>query len=101
MPQDELYDPVERFLTIIKGKRKAAIIIYINDGIKRYNELRKELSDVSERILIKQLKDLEREGIIEKKTYPEVPPRVEYRLTEKGSTLCPIIKKMWKWGVDN
>jgi DNA-binding HxlR family transcriptional regulator len=56
---------------------------------------------VSERVLARQLDELERDGVVARTVYAEVPPRVEYELTPHGRTLCPIIKQMWKWGVEH
>jgi DNA-binding HxlR family transcriptional regulator len=84
-----MYSPIDNFLQVIKGKYKAKIIIYLNDRALRYNQIRRKFSNASERILIKQLKELEREGIIEKKiTGNKAPFKVEYKMTEYGRTIC-------------
>ena len=90
---------MEVCLRVIKGKHKADIIIRLGRrGACRFSELRRLVPGVSERILAKQLHELEHDGIVGRTAYAEVPPRVEYRLTAHGSTLCPIIEQMWRWG---
>ena len=67
-------------------------------GTKRFGELKKSLNGVSQKVLTANLRSLEEKGIIEREVFPEVPPRVEYRLTDLGKTLDPIIKSMHDWG---
>jgi len=94
-----MYSPIDMFWQAIKGKYKAKILIYLNERTVRYSQLKRKFSNASERILIKQLKELENEGIIEKTVYGIKPPlKTEYRMTEYGKTMCPIIKQMWYWG---
>ena len=64
----------------------------------RYNELKKSIEGISERMLVAQLRELEKDGIIERSVYPEVPPRVDYQLTALGKTLKPMLKTMSDWG---
>jgi len=93
------YCPIDTFINVVKGKRKATIILHLFQGEKRYSDLVRLLPDLSERMLSKQLRELEQDLLIEKKIFPEVPPRVEYRLTELGKTIRPILKSMMKGGV--
>ena len=94
-----MYSPVETFLNVIKGKYKAKILIYLSDKNRRYSQIRKKFPSMSERILIKQLNELEKEGIVTKTVTGQKPPlKVEYSITSYGSTVCPIIKQMWFWG---
>src|SRR5262245_18798089 len=94
-----IYSPIDTFLQVIKGKYKAKILIFLADKNRRYNQIRKKFPAMSERILIKQLKELEQEGIITKTITGTKPPlKVEYFITSYGSTVCPIIKQMWFWG---
>jgi DNA-binding HxlR family transcriptional regulator len=72
-----------------------------HEGPLRYNELFKLFHGISNRILTKQLRDLEQDGIIDRKVYPVVPPKVEYFLTDLGVTLLPIVDDIWKWGREN
>lgn len=91
--------PVEASLNVIGGKWKTKIIFLLTQVEKRrFNELRKLLPDVSQRMLTNQLRELEEDKIIHRKVYPEVPPRVEYSLTELGYTLKPVLSELAKWG---
>ena len=94
-----MYFPIDVFWKVIKGKYKAKILIYINERTVRYSQIRKKFGDCSERILIKQLKELEKEKLIQKVIYGIKPPlKTEYSITDYGKTICPIIKQMWFWG---
>lgn len=90
--------PVEVTMDLIGGKWKAAILWYLQEGIWRYSDLRKKLVTISERILIRDLKSLEALGLIERRAYAEVPPRVEYRMTPYGQTLTPLLAAISQWG---
>lgn len=93
------YCPIDTFINVVKGKRKATIILHLSQGDKRYNELVKLLTDISERMLTKQLKELEADGLINRTVYPEVPPRVEYSLTKLGEEIHPVLTAMFKGGI--
>ncbi|GMX60273.1 winged helix-turn-helix transcriptional regulator [Paenibacillus elgii] len=90
--------PVETTLGVIGGKWKGVIIYHLLSGTKRFNELRRIYPQVTHHTLTLQLRDLEREGIVTRKIYNQVPPKVEYSLTEFGRTLEPIILLMKEWG---
>lgn len=92
--------PVETTLSLIGNKWKILIIRDLLSGTKRYNELTKSITEVSSKVLTEQLRDLENNGIIKRKVYPEVPPKVEYSLTELGETLRPILESMQEWGIE-
>ena len=83
---------------VIEGKWKRDIILCLNNGIKRPIELQKYLAEANARVLNQQLKELEKYGIIYKKIYPAVPPKVEYYLTDIGKELIPLFKVMENWG---
>src|SRR4030095_12442055 len=83
---------------VIEGKWKRDIILCLNNGIKRPIELQKHLAEANARVLNQQLKELEKYGIIYKKVYPAVPPKVEYSLTDIGMELIPLFKVMEEWG---
>ena len=94
-----MYTPIDIFWQIIKGKYKAKILIYLNERTLRYSKIRKKFAGASERILIKQLKELEKEGLIEKKITGTKPPfKTEYKISNYGKTICPLLKQMWFWG---
>jgi DNA-binding HxlR family transcriptional regulator len=93
-----MYTPIDTFWKVIKGKYKSKILIYLNDRSLRYTKIRRKFAQASERILIKQLKELEHDGLIEKQTWGTKPPlHTEYRISPYGKTICPIIKQMWFW----
>ena len=93
------YCPIDTFINVVKGKRKGTIVLHLFQGDKRYGELVKLLPDISERMLTKQLKELESDGLIRRTVYPEVPPKVEYSLTDLGKEIHPILKGMYKGGI--
>jgi DNA-binding HxlR family transcriptional regulator len=82
----------------IGGKWKSIVLWYLIDGSKRFGELKKDVPTITEKMLSLQLKQLEKDGIIGRKVYAEVPPRVEYCLTEEGKSLIPLLKEMALWG---
>lgn len=82
---------------IIRGKWKAVILCHLGDEPKRFLELQRITCGVSQKVLNEQLHELEKDGLINKKVYPEVPPKVEYSLTEKGQELYPALKLIEKW----
>lgn len=90
--------PVEACAEIIGGKWKGKILFILFMGTKRFGELRKLLPDTTQRMLTAQLRELEEDGVIERKVYAQVPPRVEYSIAAKGEALKPIIDAMWNWG---
>ncbi len=90
--------PVERTVNVIGGKWTLLILRDLFDGTKRFGELRASLTGISPKTLTEKLRILEQDGIIERKIYPEVPPRVEYSLTKRGQTLETIIEAMREWG---
>lgn len=88
-------------MELIGGKWKTVILVYLIDGKKRYNELRKLISTITERTLSLQLKQLEKDGLISRKVYTKKPPlKVEYALTPFGETLIPILNAIANWGLD-
>lgn len=87
-------------MELIGGKWKSVILIYLVDGSKRYNELRKLISTITERTLSLQLKQLEKDGLINRKVYTKKPPlKVEYSLTPFGESLAPVLKAIADWGM--
>lgn len=90
--------PVEAALEVIGGKWKGVTLFHLMQGTKRFNELQREIGSVTQRMLTKQLRELEESGIVNRKIYAVVPPKVEYSLTEKGRTLEPILLALRAWG---
>jgi len=89
----------ELTLSVISGKWKAVILWHIgHEGTHRFNELQKLFTKISNKMLTNQLRELEEDGIINRKVFAEVPPKVEYSMTELGMTLIPIIDMLYEWG---
>ena len=92
--------PVETTLMLIGDKWKVLILRDLMDGTKRFGELKKSIGRVSQKVLTAQLRDMEEKGLLTRKVYAEVPPRVEYTLAETGCSLKPILDAMVDWGTD-
>ena len=92
--------PVETTLMIIGDKWKVLILRDLMNGTLRFGELKKSIGSVSQKVLTAQLRDMEEKGLLTRKVYAEVPPRVEYTLTETGYSLKPVLDAMWAWGAD-
>ena len=90
--------PVETTLTLISDKWKVLILRDLLTGVKRFGELKRSVGNVSQKVLTAQLRQMEESGLLTRTVYPEVPPRVEYALTELGYSLKPILDAMWDWG---
>ena len=90
--------PVETTLTLISDKWKVLILRDLLPGTKRFGEQKKSVGNVSQKVLTAQLRQMEDSGLLTRTVYPEVPPRVEYTLTELGYSLKPILDAMWNWG---
>ncbi len=88
-------------LSMIGGRWKPAILYSLTDGRQRYSALRKGIPRVSERMLVKHLRELELDGLVRRIVYPEVPPRVEYELTERSTDLLPVLNLLSEWGYKN
>lgn len=88
-------------MDFIRGKWKAVLLCHLKDGPKRFLELQRITCGVSQKILIEKLKELENDGLIKKIIYPEVPPRVEYELTDLGKELMPAIEIIENWAIRN
>ena len=91
--------PVEVTLELIDGKWKGVVLFHLCDGTLRFNELRRRVHGATQRVLTRQLRELEADGLVIRTVYAEVPPRVEYRLSAKGETLRPIIAALKAWGL--
>ena len=92
--------PVETTLMLIGDKWKVLILRDLMTGTKRFGELKRSVGGVSQKVLTAQLRAMEDSGLLTRTVYPEVPPRVEYALTDLGRSLKPILDAMWSWGED-
>lgn len=92
--------PVETTLMLISDRWKVLIIRDLLDGTKRFGELKKSVGNVSQKVLTANLRSMEESGLLTRKVYPEVPPRVEYTLTETGYSLKPVLDAMVEWGTE-
>lgn len=90
--------PVESALRVIGGKWKVLIVWHLHDQVRRYGELKRLLPHVTEKMLIRQLRELESDGIIARHDYQTVPPRVEYGLSDYGQSLLPVLEALCQWG---
>lgn len=90
--------PVETTLTLIGNKWKIFILRDLFTGTKRFGELQRSIGHISQKVLTSNLREMEADALITRKIYAEVPPRVEYSLTELGKTLKPIMDSLWTWG---
>jgi DNA-binding HxlR family transcriptional regulator len=91
--------PAEVTLAVIGGRWKASILYRLFQGVKRFSELHRGMKGVTQKVLTQHLRELERDGIVQRTVYPQVPPRVDYRLTPLGETLRPVIEALCAWGL--
>ena len=96
----EYNNPVELALEVIGGKYKMPILWRLNNRIHRYGELKKDLGKITHKMLSGQLRELEEDGLIHRQVYPEVPPRVEYSISEKGRKAIPAIESLRNFGYE-
>lgn len=92
--------PVEVTLTLISNKWKILIIRDLLEGTKRFGELKKSVTNISQKVLTSNLREMEENGLIIRTVYPEIPPRVEYTLTEIGYSLKPLLNILDEWGTN-
>lgn len=92
--------PVETTLTLIGSKWKVLIVRDLMGGTKRFGEIKNSLTSISQKVLTSQLRDMEERGLVVRKVYPEVPPKVEYTLTPLGESLEPLLNFMAQWGME-
>ena len=97
----KLHCTVEAAIAVIGGKHKAIIIWWLNEkGVMRYSEIQRRVPQTTAKMLSRQLREMEADGIISRKVYPVVPPKTEYALTDLGKATVPIVHAMDKWGAD-
>ena len=92
--------PVETTFRLIGEKWRILIIRDLLNGTKRFGELKKSVSGITQKVLTSKLRELEEDGLIERKVYPQIPPKVEYTLTDVGYSLRPVIDCLKEWGRD-
>lgn len=93
--------PVEWTLGVVGGKWKCVILWHLRGQVRRFGELHKLIPGATQKVLTNQLRQLEREGLIQRKVYAQVPPKVEYSITPYGLTLSPLLESMCKWGLNH
>lgn len=99
--QDKTYlCPLELSIDLIGGKWKTIIIWQLREKTLRFSQLKRRLPGITQKMLTQQLRDLENDGLIFREVYPQVPPKVEYSLTDYGQTILPILKSLFKWGIN-
>ena len=99
MYEDSKTCPVEITLLLINNKWKIRIIGSLLNGTRRFNEIRRILEDISQKVLTQNLREIEKDGLVNRKVYPEIPLKVEYSLTKLGYSLKPILDEMVEWGI--
>ena len=92
--------PAECTLEVIGGSWKVPILWHLSKRTKRFSELRRDLDGITQKTLTQQLRQLEANGLVHRKVYPQVPPKVEYSLTVAGESLMPVVSAMCKWGAE-
>ncbi|WP_421980982.1 winged helix-turn-helix transcriptional regulator [Roseibium sp.] len=100
-PDPETQCPVTYCLSVIGGKWKPVIIFCIMNGVDRFGALQRAVPKITKQMLTKQLRELEADGLVTRTVYPEVPPRVDYALTDRGRSVLPVIEAMKAWGAAN
>jgi DNA-binding HxlR family transcriptional regulator len=95
---EEVACPMTATLEYIGGRWKCVILFYLTTGTRRFGEIAARIPAISRKVLSQQLKELEHDGLITRKQYKEIPPRVEYTLTDLGKSLAPVFKAMSTWG---
>lgn len=93
--------PTEVTLALISGRWKAMVIYWLMQGERRFNQLHRDLTGITHRTLAKQLRELEADGLVARRDFGEIPPRVEYRLTPLGRSLEPVLLAMHRWAVEH
>ncbi|HLG76723.1 MAG TPA: helix-turn-helix domain-containing protein [Ktedonobacteraceae bacterium] len=98
MRQSFIDCPVDRTLQVVGGRWKPLILWYLFQQPQRFSALRRAMPNTTQKVLTQQLRELEQDGIVHREIYPQVPPKVEYSLTEQGRSLQPVIEAMVVWG---
>jgi DNA-binding HxlR family transcriptional regulator len=98
VPQTRPTCAVETTLDLIGGRWKVLILRELVPGVRRFNDLHRSLHGITQKMLTQQLREMEEAGIVHREVYPQVPPKVEYSLTDRGKSLQPILNAMHQWG---
>ena len=99
MKRRETNCPAEITLTVIGGRWKVLLLYHLFQGVKRFSELQRAVPAITQKMLTQQLREMERDGLVHREVYPEVPPKVEYSMTPLGMTLEPVVRAMCEWGI--
>jgi DNA-binding HxlR family transcriptional regulator len=97
----QVYCAVERTLAVIGGRWKVLILRELLGGVRRFGELQRALTGITQKMLTQQLREMEADGIVHREVYAQVPPKVEYSLTGLGESLRPILAVMHEWGIQH
>jgi DNA-binding HxlR family transcriptional regulator len=97
----DFHPHLRQTLDLVADKWVVAVLYVLSTGTKRYGELQREIGDISQRMLTRTLRDLERNGLVQRKVYPVVPPMVEYSLTTLGETINGVLKSVCEWSTEN
>jgi DNA-binding HxlR family transcriptional regulator len=98
MQENKQCSPVQTTLNVIGGKWKPLILWNLRENKLRFSELNRRIDGITQKMLTQQLRELEHDGLVSRKIYPEIPPKVEYAITPYGKTLQPVLKSMCAWG---
>src|SRR5262249_45033743 len=100
MKKPETKCPAEGTLAVLGGRWRVLILYQLFRGVNRFSELQRALPGITQKMLTQQLREMERDGIVQRTVYPQVPPKVEYRLKPRGETLKPVVEAMCQWGLE-
>ena len=96
----EYHCPMELTMDLIGGKWKSLVLWHLGENVLRFSQLKRALPKITQKMLTQQLRELEQDGLVKRFIYAQVPPKVEYSLTDSGQTLLPILRTMHQWGID-
>jgi len=99
MKRRETNCPAETTLTVIGGRWKVLLLYHLFQGVRRFSELQRAVPAITQKMLTQQLREMERDGLVHREVYPEVPPKVEYSMTPLGRTLEPVVGAISEWGM--
>lgn len=91
-------EPVQTTLNVIGGKWKPLILWHLKESTLRFSELKRDIAGITQKMLTQQLREMENDGLVIRKVYPQIPPKVEYSISHYGKTLQPVLQSMCEWG---